>query len=103
MGGGLEVGEVKTPSAPKSEGETLVNRSNNEPDTSTRNLNIKHEFLNIIERGDKLITPSQLIDPSDLITANLINPKAKNAWGLKTNFTKKVIVITPINNEVQSF
>ena len=53
----------------------LVNRSNNEPDTSTRNLNIKHEFLNIIERGDKLITPSQLIDPSDLITANLINPK----------------------------
>jgi len=73
--GGLEVGEVKTPSALKSEGETLVNRSNNKPDTSTRNLNIKHEFLNIIERGDKLITPSQLIDPSDLITANLINPK----------------------------
>ena len=78
--GGLEVGEVKTPSALKSEGETLVNRSNNEPDTSTRNLNIKHEFLNIIERGDKLITPSQLIDPSDLITANAINPKIEGGY-----------------------
>ena len=51
-----------------------MNRSNNEPDTSTRNLNIKNESLNIIERGDEIITPSQLIDPPDLITANLINP-----------------------------
>ena len=113
--GGLEVGEVETPSAPKSEGKTLVNRSNNKSDTSTRNLNIKHESLRKIERGYEIITPSQIIDPSDLITANAINPKIEGGYsfhgslvndgfneahsqkhlGLKNIFAMKVTVITP--------
>ena len=106
--GGLEVGEDKTPSTLKSEGKTLENRSNNQSDTSTRNLNIKQESLPKIECGNEMITPSQIIDPTDLITATAINPKieggysfhdvsmvtmvltrptAKNTWGIKENFS----------------
>ena len=36
--GGLEVGEVETPSTLKSEGKTLKNRSNNQSDTSNMKL-----------------------------------------------------------------
>ena len=78
--GGLEVGEVETPSTLKSEWKTLENRSNNQSDTSTRNLNIKQESLPKIECGNEMITTSQIIDPSDLITANLINPKIEGGY-----------------------
>ena len=113
--GGLEVGEVETPSTLKSEWKTLENRSNNQSNTSTRNLNIKYESLPKIERGNEIITPSQIIDPSDLITANAINPKIEGGYsfhgslvndgfneahsqkhlGLKNIFAMKVTVITP--------
>ena len=74
------MGEVETPSTLKSEWKTLENRSNNQSNTSTRNLNIKHESLPKIERGNEIITPSQIIDPSDLITANAINPKIEGGY-----------------------
>ena len=56
----------------KSEWKTLENRSNNQSNNSTRNLNIKQEPLTKIECGNEMISPSQIMDPSDLIA---INPK----------------------------
>ena len=78
--GGLEVGEVETPSTLKSEGKTLKNRSNNQSDTSTRNSNIKQESLPKIKCENEMITPSQIIDPIDPITATAINPKIEGGY-----------------------
>ena len=96
--GGLEVGEVETPSTLKSEGKTLENRSNNQSDTSTRNLNIKQESLPKIECGNEMITPSQIIDPTDPITATAINPKIEGGY----SFVHVVSMVNHGFNEAHS-
>ena len=94
--GGLEVGEVETPSTLKSEGKTLKNRSNDQSDTSIRNLNIKPESLPKIKCEKDLITPSQIIDPIDPITA--INLKIKGGY----SFVHVVSMVNHGFNEAHS-
>ena len=94
--GGLEVGEVETPSTLKSEGKTLKNRSNDQSDTSIRNLNIKPESLPKIKCEKDMITPSQIIDPIDPITA--INLKIKGGY----SFVHVVSMVNHGFNEAHS-
>ena len=96
--GGLEVGEVETPSTLKSEGKTLKNRSNNQSDTSTRNSNIKQESLPKIKCENEMITPSQIIDPIDPITATAINLKIKGGY----SFVHVVSMVNHGFNEAHS-